>query len=293
MKKVAVFGGEGFLGSYLVDELARRGYHVVSIDITPHVDRPDIAFIKADILDRQAVASVFQGQTFDFVYNLAGFANLEKAVHFPLETMQLNVIGNIHILEQIRAHNHLLQRFIYASSVYALSAKGSFYGISKLASEKIIEEYHQRFGLPFTILRYGSVYSEKAFDNNYIYNLIKKAIETGTIEHQGDGEEIREYIHAADAAKLSVDIIEEEKFMGKHVILTGVERLRRKELFAMINEILGGKLKIKITNDGYKEHYKYTPYSFDPRISEKLTPNPYIDMGQGLLNCIKTVYRST
>ena len=221
---------------------------------------------------------------------MAGFANLDKAIEFPIETFQLNVIGNLNILEQCK--NHKIKRFVYASSAYAMSDKGSFYGISKLSSEKIIEEYNKRFDLPFTILRYGSIYSERDFENNYIFNLIKSAIETGEINHKGDGNEIREYIHAADAAKLSIEVIENEKFEGKHLILTGVERLKRLELFNLINEILNNKIKIKLNDDGYKNHYKYTPYSFTPEESQKLTPNPYIDMGQGILNCIKEAYNS-
>lgn len=51
---------------------------------------------------------------------------------------------------------------------------------------------------------------------------------TGTINHSGDGEETREYIHAADVAKLALQVMENE-----HIILTGVERMHRKELFEM------------------------------------------------------------
>ncbi|MBD3843796.1 MAG: NAD(P)-dependent oxidoreductase, partial [Campylobacterales bacterium] len=54
-------------------------------------------------------------------------------------------------------------------------------------------------------------------------------------------------------------------------------------------EILGGKLKINLNNDGYYNHYKTTPYSFHPTRSKKLVANPYIDMGQGLLDCLKDI----
>jgi len=55
--------------------------------------------------------------------------------------MELNVMGNINVL--MNASNRILdvQLFVYASSAYAMSDKGSFYGISKLTSEKIVEEY--------------------------------------------------------------------------------------------------------------------------------------------------------
>jgi len=289
MKNVLVFGGYGFLGYYLVKELLHRGYSVTIADINSTEEFGDtINFIKCDISDKQQVEKVFSSDKFDIIYNLAGFANLDNAIDSPLQTLNLNVIGNIHILEECAKHS--ITNFIYASSTYAMSSKGSFYGISKLASEKIIEEYHKKYKLPFIILRYGSVYSERAYDNNYIYNLVKKAVLDKVIEHEGDGNEIREYIHAADAAKLSVDVIESDDYNNLHVILTGIEKMKRVELFNMINEILNGSLKISLNDQADHNHYQYTPYSFEPSISKKLIANPHIDMGQGLLDCIRSVH---
>ena len=259
--KVLVFGGFGFLGHYLVRELLDRGYEVTVAEI--HEDEKlesKITYIKCDITIKENVENVFKNNQFDFVYNLAGFANLDTAIKYPLETIQLNVIGNMHILEQCEKNS--ISRFIYASSAYAMSNKGSFYGISKLASEKIVEEYLKKYSLPFTILRYGSVYSERSFDNNYIYNLVKSAVLEGEINHSGDGNELREYIHAADASKLSVDVIESEDFKNLHVILTGNERMKRSDLFNMVKEILNDKVEIYYKNDGYNNHYNFTPLFF-------------------------------
>ncbi|WP_296635757.1 NAD(P)-dependent oxidoreductase [Polaribacter sp.] len=291
MKKVLVFGGFGFLGHYLVDELLKRAYSVTVADINKNESLVDkLTYFKCDITNKENVKKVFKNNQFEIVYNLAGFANLDTAVKYPLETMQLNVLGNIHILEQCVKNK--ISRFVYASSAYAMSNKGSFYGISKLASEKIVEEYFKKYSLPFTILRYGSVYSERSYDNNYIYNLIKTAVLEGEINHNGDGNELREYIHAADASKLSVDVIESENFKNMHVILTGNERMKRSDLFNMVKEILNDRLKINYTNSGYHNHYNFTPYSFEPSVSKKLSANPHIDMGQGLLECIRSVYKN-
>ena len=284
-KKVVIFGGNGFLGSYVVDELLRKGYDIISADLQESKYVDNKYFVQCDILNKIAVQEVVQGA--DFVYNFAGFANLDDAIDNPIKTMELNVLGNMNILESCKDAN--IERFIYASSAYAMSDKGSFYGISKLTSEKLIEEYYKKFGLKFTIVRYGSVYSERDFENNYIYNLLKECIKTNEINHSGDGEEIREYIHAADVAKLSIQLIESEEFINEHIILTGVERMQRKELFDMINEILGGNIKINLNHDGYHNHYKMTPYSFHPTRSKKLVANPYIDMGQGLIECLKDI----
>ena len=291
MRKILVFGGFGFLGHYLVNELLNRGYDVTVADIHENAKvEGNITYIKCDITSKENIKNAFKIKQFDFVYNLAGFANLDTAIKYPIETIQLNVIGNMHILEECVKNN--ISRFVYASSAYAMSNKGSFYGISKLASEKIIEEYLKKFSLPFTILRYGSVYSERSYDNNYIYNLIKSAVLEGEINHNGDGNELREYIHAADASKLSVDVIESEEFKNLHVILTGNERMKRSDLFNMVREILNDQVEINYKNDGYHNHYNFTPYSFEPSVSRKLSANPHIDMGQGLLECVRSVHEN-
>ncbi len=287
--KVVVFGGSGFLGGYVIEELISRGYDAISADIQQSEYTDQQKFVECDISNREQIASVLEGG-FDYVYNLAGFANLDRAVEDPITTAQLNIVGNLNILEAVR--NTSIKRFIFASSAYAMSDKGSFYGISKLASEKFVEEYSKKYDLDYTIVRYGSVYSERRFENNYIYHLIKEAIETNRINHPGDGEEIREYIHAADAAKLSVKILDGEEYLNQHVILTGLERMKRSELFSMIKEILNSDLDISYESNVVPNHYKLSPYSFHPTISKKLISNPFIDMGQGILECIKEIHSS-
>lgn len=288
--KVLVFGGSGFLGSYVVQELLKREYNVQVADQIYAEYYPKALFRKCDILEKNQIAHILDSDV-DIVYNFAGFANLDRSVLYPDETIHLNIIGNLNILEACRERK--IKHFIFASSAYAMSNKGSFYGISKLSSEKIIEEYHRLYGLDYTIVRYGSVYSERPSDNNYIYNLIKETITQNKITHSGDGQEVREYIHAADAAKLSVDLIEDRKYLNEHLVLTGVEKMKRIELFEMIGESLNRDIEINLKKDGYHDHYKITPYSFHPTFSKKLVANPYIDMGQGIVECIKSVYEET
>jgi UDP-glucose 4-epimerase len=287
LKKAVVFGGSGFLGSYVADELSRRDYHVVIADRvkSPYLQDSQ-EFIEVDILNRESVEKAIEDA--NFVYNFVAVANLDEAIDKPTDTMTINVMGNMNILEACR-NNRTVERFIYASSAYALSEDGSFYGISKRTSEKIIEEYYKRYGLKYSIIRYGSVYGERASHNNYIYNLIAKALETGKLEYKGDGEDVREYIHVADTARLSVDILESEEFENEHLILTGIEKMKRVELLTMINEILGNKLEIVNIDRDYFGHYKITPYAFHPTVAKKLVANPFVDLGQGLLEVIRTI----
>ena len=288
-KKVIIFGGAGFLGSHLVNLLHANGYEVKAADIQSSKNIPEACFQYCDILNIKDVEKVVKG--IDIVFNFAGYANLDTAINNPLSTIELNVMGNLNILEAMRKFG--TERFIYASSAYAMNDKASFYGLSKLTSEKLVEEYGKRFDLKFSIIRFGSVYSEFEYDNNYIYNLVKTAIIDKRIIHPGDGEELREYIHAHDAATLSVKILEEEKYIGQHIILTGLEKIKRKDLFHMIREIVNTDIEIILQGGGYNHHYQQTPYQFQPVLSMKLIANPYIDLGQGILQCIQNVKGNT
>lgn len=284
MSKVVVFGGSGFLGSYVVDELTRRGFNVTIVDVfKSNHSQNNEKFQKVNILNIKEVLNVLKDTS--FVYNFAAIAELDEAKNKPISTFEVNVMGNLNILEACKKVG-TVERFVYASSAYALSIDGSFYGLSKQSSEKLTEEYFKKYGLKYTIIRYGSLYGERAGNNNYIYNLLKSAIETGELNYKGDGEDLREYIHAGDAAKLSVDIIEDKKYENEHIILTGTERLKRIELITMINEIMNNQLKVKKLSDKNIGHYKITPYSYYPTVAKKLVANPFIDLGQGLLKCI-------
>lgn len=288
---ILIFGGSGFIGFSLVKKLQEQGYSSIYIgDIKPPKEPlpKGVSYLQCDITDENCVASLFQESNPQVVYNLAGFANLDTAIRFPRTTMELNVLGNINVLDECVKSG--VELFVYASSAYAMNDKGSFYGISKLTSEKIVEEYHKQHHLNYSILRYGSIYAAVDFDNNYLFQLVKSAIETETIIHKGDGEELREYVHVKDVSELSVRVMENKDFWNSSLMLTGNERMKRKELFEMISEIIGNdKLEIQYLDEGYSNHYKYTPYSFQGTSAKKITANPHYDMGQGILECVQKV----
>jgi UDP-glucose 4-epimerase len=289
MKKVVVFGGSGFLGSYVSDELTRRGYDVTIADIKEskylkHNQR----FEYADIMNSKNIRKLIKGT--NIVYNFVSLANIDDAINDPVGALNLNVAGHLNLLE-LCARNKKIERFVYASSAYALSGEGSFYGITKQTAEKLTEEYFNRYGLKYTIIRYGSLYGERASPNNYIYNLLERAIQTGYLEYKGGDSDIREYIHSADAARLSVDVLENIKYENEHIILTGIEKFKRIELLNMIDEIMQGELKIKKISENNMGHYKITPYVYHPTIAKKLVANPFIDIGQGIVECIQTIYK--
>jgi len=280
--KVIVFGGAGFLGSHTADELTENGYDVKVFDIkkSPYI-RKKQKMVIGDILDRKAVNNAIKNC--DIVYNFAGMADLDESYKKPLETIENNILGNTNILEACRNSN--VKRYVFASTVYVYSDKGSFYSTSKKACELIIENYGESFNLPYTILRYGSLYGTRAKDNNWIRKIIKQALKEKKITRHGDGKEIREYINVKDAAKLSVKILSKE-YENRNVTITGNKSLRIRDLHIMVKEILGNDIKLEFLPSVSDTHYEITPYTFKPKVAKKLTNNEYYDLGQGIIECI-------
>lgn len=263
--RAIVFGGAGFLGSHVVDELKARGHEVTVFDL---IDGHDI------------MSGIFELGEADVVYNFAGISDLNYAINHPHDTMELNIIGNLNVLESARRAR--VKRYVYASTVYAASKKGSFYGISKHCSERVIEAT----GVPYTILRYGSVYGPRSDHSNRIHRMIFQALMNMAVTYEGSGDEEREYIHVRDAARLSVDILAPE-YENRTVVLTGSERYSYKTILKMLQEMMGAKTMI--SGNDYEGHYAITPYSYQPDTPQKLTANPYTDFGQGLLETIEDI----
>lgn len=287
-KQILVTGGAGFMGSHLVDALCARGYAVRVFDRQPSRFLPAGAeMVVGDLGDADAVAKVVRGV--DAVYHLAGFADLNAARHQPIATARDNLLGTLGLLEAM--HTAGVTRFMFASTVYVFSREGGFYRCSKQACETYIEEYARVFGLRYTILRYGSLYGPRADPSNGVYRLLEAAMRSGLIQYTGAADDIREYIHVEDAARLSCDVLD-DAWVGEHVLLTGPAPTRAGELFMMFQEILGQKVDIRYvaaapTGSSSSGHYAATPYAYTPRPGKKLVSTHYVDMGQGLLRLIE------
>lgn len=285
--KAIVFGGSGFLGSHVADALTDSGHEVVIYDLQPskYLCKGQKEVV-GDILDEKMVDKAVKGC--DVVYNFAGIADLDEAIQKPLDSVKFNVLGNSVILEACRKMN--VKRFVFASSMYVYSKAGSFYRSAKQANELIIENYREAYGLAYTILRYGSLYGPRTNEKNYIHNVIREALVDGKITRKGDGDEIREYIHVYDAARCSVEILAND-FKNQHVIITGNQQMKVKDLLLMIKEILDNKIDIHYEQDMPSSHYEITPYTFAPKLAKRIMSKTYFDLGQGILTCIQSMYK--
>jgi len=281
-KKVLVTGSSGFIGSHVADALEEKGYHVNLFDAVPSPYKTKIQkeYI-GDILNPVDIKKAMKDC--QYVFHFAAQADISSSTEDPTKTIHNNINGTQNILEMARRSN--VKRVLFASTIYVYSELGSFYRVSKQACEKIIEEYQREFGLDYTILRFGSLYGPRANDFNAIYSFLIDAIKEKKITRRGDGEELREYIHVKDAARLSVVAID-EKHKNKHLIITGNQQIKVKDLLTMIREIFNGEIEIKFDLEEELHHYEITPYNYKPQVAQKITSDTFYDLGQGLLDLL-------
>ncbi|MEJ2594666.1 MAG: NAD-dependent epimerase/dehydratase family protein [bacterium] len=285
-EKVLVFGGSGFLGSHVADQLSLAGYEVYIFDQQEsEFLRDDQQMIIGDITNRDAIRKAVKGM--DYVYHFAAVADIAEAQDNPVMTIEINILSTAYILDACREYK--VKRLLYGSTVYVYSDHGSFYRSSKQASELIIKNYYDKYQVEYTILRYGSLYGPRANRFNFIHSIVEQALREKKIVRKGDGEEIREYIHVLDAARASMEILE-ENFANEHVMITGTKTTRIKDLLHMISEMFHDNIDIQYTDELMSGHYKITPYIFKPVIAKKYILNYYHDLGQGLLEHIYDTY---
>lgn len=286
--RVCIVGGSGFLGSHVADQLSAGGHEVVIYDrnTSPWLQDSQTMLL-GDLLAFDSLQEAVEGC--DAVYNFAALADLNAALDKPIETVKINILGNVNVLEACRQQR--VKRFVFASTVYVYSREGSFYRCSKQAAEHYVEEYQQIYRLDYTILRYGSLYGPRADQSNGLYRIVKNALETGVLRYEGSPDTLREYIHVEDAARASVAALNDE-FRNQSVVLTGQEPMRVVDLLEMLAEILGLRNAVEFIPGEQPGHYVRTPYAYQPKLGRKYAPPMHVDLGQGLLQLIDVVRAS-
>jgi UDP-glucose 4-epimerase len=285
MPLIVLFGGAGYVGRTLAEELVKRGHDVVIADLPGSQPVPQTRFHGVDIRNAEAVADCIEPGS--YVVNLAAVADINVARSQPHECIEINIMGNLNILEGCVKKG--AARFVYASTAYVYSAHGSFYRITKRTAEEYTAEYHRRHNLDFLILRYGSLYGGYSNNSNGMHRLISSAVKQGRLYYEGLPTDTREFIHVEDAAALAADLLIGRE-RNRAYLLTGGERITMQSLFEMIREILSRPIIFEFGCRSDSDHYRQTQYNFVPIEARKISRVEHVDLGNGLISLVNRVY---
>jgi UDP-glucose 4-epimerase len=286
--KITVWGGSGFLGSHVADTLTKQGHTVTIADSNVSqwlVENQEM--IQGNVLDKEQVLKSVNGA--DVVFNFSGIADIQEADLDPNKSAEVNILGNLNLMDACVKHG--VQRYIFASSLYVYSTSGGFYRCSKQACENYIDEFHRQRGLDYTILRFGSLYGPRSDEKNAIYRFIESAIKKKKINYWGKPDALRDYVHIHDAAQVCAEMLD-NKFKNENIIISGTQTLKVSDVMEIIVEILGKNIALSYDEKADSGHYEKTPYSFTPKMAKKFVPRTQIDFGQGLLDMVQKIYKT-
>ena len=285
-KNVLVIGGSGFIGSHLVDELIKKKYNVSVLDITKSkYHNKNAKFIKCSIQNYKHLSKIIKKN--NIIYHLAGISDLNKAYKDPLGTAELNLLATVRILNFCVLYN--IDKFVFASSVYANSNFGGFYKASKIACETYIQEFSKIYNLKYRILRYGSIYGPRADISNGIYSILYNAKKNNKLVYKGSKKSVRRYIHVKDVAKISVKLLS-NRYDNKFINITGDNNVKISDLLKMISSITRIK-EIEYSKDIYLGHYIKTPFNLKPSKAISIKLNNKVHINNGIKELIKDIWK--
>ena len=205
--KCLVTGGSGFLGSHIADELSLRGHQVTIFDKKKSKYlKKNQKFISGNLKNKKTLEKIIKGK--DIVFHFAAIADIAEAMKNPKETVLINIIPTINMLEL--SLKYKIKRFFFASTIYVNSEDGGFYKSSKRAVEDYIEEYSKLLKLKFTILRYGSIFGSRSNLSNGVNRIISHAIKKNEVRYFGNKKTEREYINVKNAAIMTVECLKKK-----------------------------------------------------------------------------------
>ena len=196
---VLVTGGSGFIGTWVLREVLRRGAEVVVVDLHPNPVRwrrvigersAEVIWRDVDLADPQSVESAIHWHSVTHIIHLAALLT-PACQQDPWLGCHVNVLGSVAVFEAARRSGRV-KAISYASSyaVYGPDADSNrpsmFYGVFKQAVDAIAEQYWRHFGIASVAVRPHVVYGpEREQGLTAGPSLAAKAAATGADYHIG------------------------------------------------------------------------------------------------------------
>lgn len=238
---ILVTGGAGYIGSHTVVELLNEDYEVIIVDDFSNshptvLDRikelsgKDFRFYELNLLDKNALNTVFEENNIEAVIHFAGFKAVGESVAEPLMYYHNNITGTLYLLEVMKNHN--VKNIVFSSSatVYGMDNEAPFsedlptsstnpYGRTKLFIEHIIKDMFVsdqdwsgvllRYFNPIGAHESGRIGEDpNDIPNNlmpYITQVAVRKLDSlsvfGNDYDTHDGTGVRDYIHVLDLAQ--------------------------------------------------------------------------------------------
>lgn len=243
--KILITGGRGFIGRRLQKALERDPSNEVSLLVlNKDKDRGDEklkSVILGDICDGSLDISEF-----DLVYHLAAMANPRACEQNKELAWKINVEGTRNVAEKVRKGAKIV--FMSSAHVYGTSdiahredeipAPKTFYGLSKLIGEEIVNYYSASRGFRKTVFRLFNSYAPDQPEGFIVPDVIKKYKTQKEVEVVNPDSEI-DLVHIDDVIEVLFGAL--DKGMDGTFNICKGKTTRISEIYAKIKEYTGAK----------------------------------------------------
>ncbi len=244
---ILVVGGAGYIGSHMAKQLVCAGHHVVVLDNLSTGFRDQVRYgelVEGDLADTALLEKLFNKYAFDGVMHFAAASLVGESMQDPSKYYRNNVVNTLNLLDVMVRHG--VKNFIFSSTAATFGEPEYVpideahpqqpinpYGASKLMVERILQDYHNAYGLNSICLRYFNAcgadpegeLGECHDPETHLIPLILQAAsgrrESITVFGRDyatdDGTCIRDYIHVEDlcsAHALALDALATKKKQG-------------------------------------------------------------------------------
>lgn len=306
LKKVIVFGGAGFIGANICNELLDKNFLVTSFDNFSsgneknfkNIDNANFTSIKADICQKISIKN-----DFDYIINLACPASPKYYLSKPIDTALASTIGVLNILEFTKKNKNSVMLHSSTSEVYGdplvhpqdenyfgnvnILGPRSCYDESKRMAETFIYEYSKNYNMNLKIIRIFNTYGPymNHDDGRVISNFINQALDNKNITIYGDGSQTRSFCYIDDLVKGILDYLFLNEINLGPINLGNPNEMNMNELAEKIIKLTGSN-----SNIIFKPLPQNDPKVRKPNISrakQLIDFNPSVNLETGLKKTIK------
>lgn len=298
MKKVALIGGSGFIGTATALELQKHGHDVTIVDIRP-TQVSNVNYIFANATDLASIKSALK-YNFDCVFMFAAVSDSSENIKDPLGAIELNIKALANTLEAVSDLN--IPRIIFSSTVWVYSTvveanvneccdiimnnSDHIYTTTKIVGEALIRNYHKITNINYTILRYGIAYGPGCHPDTVLSKFITNSITGKPLKITGDGSIYRNFLYVTDHARgnrLAMCDAAENQIIN----LEGAEKITLRRVAEIVQELHPEPVCIEYTGERLAD-YKGKIVSND-KAAALLDWRPLVDIKTGVSELYKHI----
>jgi UDP-glucose 4-epimerase len=306
MSHILVTGGNGFIGSHLVNQLATSAQHRVTVfDLYPRpydVLPRGVQFIQGNLSNSNLIRRTLVDEGIEIVYHMAWTTIHETALKNPAADIEQNLIPSVNLLEACLDAG--VKQFVFLSSggtVYGIPETLSVredhptrpinaYGITKLAVEKYVQMQSYLHGMNYVIFRpsvpygpYQNPHRRQGAVSVFAYH----ALRGEPIDIWGDGEVQRDYFYVGDLIRALVAVLDFPVPTNAVINLGGMQMYTLNQLVTAIEQAL--KVKIQVRYEAARKFDVLRLQLDTHSASELLYWQPEVILSEGIARTVEWI----